>query len=130
MMRCTLTRCRWLYGAIKQAGVAGSTAANESCSGTSQLKLNHVSTLLSASGLQAQGAERTVLRHQASTWELLHVLFSAIEGEQAPGAAEGPAAMQEEEGEELHLDRLAAFKRRAALRCVLSLCSGCARGWA
>lgn len=77
---------------------------------------------------QAQGAERTVLRHQASTWELLHVLFSAIEGEQAPGAAEGPAAMQEgEDGDELRLDRLAAFKRRAALRCVLLM--AWAAGW-
>ena len=68
---------------------------------------------------QAQGVERTVLRHQASTWELLHVLFSAIEGEQAPGSAEGPAAMQEgADVDELRLDRLAAFKRRAALRWV------------
>ncbi|PRW58789.1 nuclear pore complex NUP98A isoform X1 isoform B [Chlorella sorokiniana] len=72
--------------------------------------------LCTAAAAKAQGAERTVLRHQASTWELLHVLFSAIEGEQAPGAAEGPAAMQEgEDGDELRLDRLAAFKRRAAL---------------
>jgi hypothetical protein len=67
-------------------------------------------------GVQAQGAERTVLRHQASTWELLHVLFSAIDGEQplhrAAGAS-GAAAM--EAGEDVQLDRLAAFKRRAHL---------------
>lgn len=62
-----------------------------------------------------------MLRHQASTWELLHVLFSAIEGEkparqgQRGGGAGEDAAM--EEGEEPQLDRLAAFKRRAQLRC-------------
>ena len=63
--------------------------------------------------VQAQGAERTVLRHQASTWELLHVLFSAIDGEQPlyRAGASGAAAM--EDGEDVQLDRLAAFKRRA-----------------
>ena len=35
--------------------------------------------------------ERTLLRHQATTWELVHVLFGAIEGE-AGSAAGGQAA--------------------------------------
>ena len=69
-----------------------------------------------------------MLRHQATTWELLHVLFSAIDGEQplyraAGGGADGgggegngaPAngAAGMGDGEEVELDRLAAFKRRA-----------------
>lgn len=69
-----------------------------------------------------------MLRHQASTWELLHVLFSAIDGEKPVGQgwdgggdggrrAGQDDAMQGGE-EELQLDRLAAFKRRAQLRCA------------
>jgi hypothetical protein len=80
---------------------------------------------------QAQGAERTSLRHQASTWELLHALFSAIPGEAPPGGgggvADGNGGGGSSEGgsgggamaaDEPRLDRLAAFKRRALLRCV------------
>ncbi|KAL4425557.1 hypothetical protein ABPG75_009573 [Micractinium tetrahymenae] len=81
--------------------------------------------LCNAAAAEAQGAERTVLRHQASTWELLHVLFSAIPGEKpsaqgqqgsgSGGAGAGGDGAMEEDEEEPHLDRLAAFKRRTQL---------------
>lgn len=56
-----------------------------------------------------------MLRHQASTWELVHVLFRAIEGEAAAGADAAAAEMGEDD---VRLDRLAAFKRRAGMRCA------------
>ena len=115
--------------------------------------------------------ERTVLRHQATTWELLHVLFSAIDGEQPPAAALQAAAQRQDgsggtgpkggtdgtgggedadmagagaaggeagrgqdgmqadggggEDDDLRLDRLAAFKRRAQLRCEAGWACAC-----
>ncbi len=72
---------------------------------------------------QARGAERSVLRHQSSTWELLHVLFSAIEGEKPARRAQQGADTAMGEEDELQLDRLAAFKRRAQLRW------GCSGSW-
>ncbi|KAI3438757.1 hypothetical protein D9Q98_001175 [Chlorella vulgaris] len=95
--------------------------------------------LCNAAADKAEGVERGVLAHQAATWELMHVLFSAIEGEQLPASAGGggggnlsgssgnggedqggedghaAAADAAMDAEELRLDKLAAFKRRAHL---------------
>ncbi|PSC76893.1 nuclear pore complex NUP98A isoform B [Micractinium conductrix] len=78
-----------------------------------KLSLRYIE-LCNAAAAEAQGLERTVLRHQATTWELLHVLFSAIAGEAARSGVDAAMEGQEAEGE-LQLDRLAAFKRRAQL---------------
>lgn len=46
-------------------------------------------TVAPGTTVQTSGLERTLLRHQATTWELLHVLFCAIEGEAAGRAQQG-----------------------------------------
>ncbi len=77
--------------------------------------------------MQATGVERTLLRHQATTWELVHVLFGAIEGE---GGPRDPAQQQQQQqgqdgqqddlmdGESLHRwVRSTSISRAAIWKC-------------
>ncbi|KAL4426686.1 hypothetical protein ABPG77_004742 [Micractinium sp. CCAP 211/92] len=104
-------------GSDGDASVAGVPRWRLRCERQGQLRaltLRYIE-LCNAAVAEARGAERSVLRHQSSTWELLHVLFSAIEGEKPARRAQQGADTAMGEEDELQLDRLAAFKRRAQL---------------